>query len=133
MRVIGDDAESRVGGVFLHDPSKGHLCCCRHRVGFIEHDQFERCESLAVSRLRRRGEDLLGAWYRVKTEPLPVLTTGSSLTREGLDLLSHNVYPSIITCVQLQHHLSHVPGSVDFPRQRKDRRCLSGSGRTVEK
>jgi hypothetical protein len=34
------------------------------------------------------------------------------LTRESLDLFSNNVNSSIVTCVEFQHHLSHVFGAI---------------------
>jgi hypothetical protein len=40
MGVVRDDAESGVGGVFLHDSPESHLCGGGHGVGFVEDDEL---------------------------------------------------------------------------------------------
>lgn len=44
MRVVGDNTKSSVGGISLHNPTKGHLRSGRHGVCFIEDDELERSE-----------------------------------------------------------------------------------------
>ena len=61
MGVVGDDTEARVGRVFFHDPSKGHLCGRCHGVGFIEHDQLVRRQGARSIGRSGRTEDLLRA------------------------------------------------------------------------
>ena len=41
MGVVGDYAESSVGGILLHDPPQCHLCSGGHGIGFVEDDEFE--------------------------------------------------------------------------------------------
>ena len=41
MRIVGDYAETCIGGVLLHDSSEGHLGSRRHGVCFVKDDEFE--------------------------------------------------------------------------------------------
>ena len=52
MRVIGNNAESGVGGVFLHDPSQRHLSDGSHGVGFVEDNELEAAEGGGVAGFR---------------------------------------------------------------------------------
>jgi len=60
--VIGDDAETRVGSVFLHYAPEGHLRGGGHGVGFVEDDEFEGGNRGGGGGGGGYGEDLLGAW-----------------------------------------------------------------------
>lgn len=54
-------------------------------------------------------------------------------TCECLDLFSHDVNSTVVTGIEFQDHLPHVLGAIDTSCEGKDRRSLSGSGRSVEK
>lgn len=41
MRVVRNDAEPCVGGIFLHYASQRHLGGRSHGVGFVEDNEFE--------------------------------------------------------------------------------------------
>lgn len=62
MRVVGDDAEARVGRVPFHDSAQSHLCSRGHGIGFVENDKFEGSErGAAGTGLWSHGEDLFRA------------------------------------------------------------------------
>jgi hypothetical protein len=54
-------------------------------------------------------------------------------TGKRLDLFSDNVDTTVVTGVQLQHHLPHVFFAIYPSRESENSRSLSGSGRSVEK
>lgn len=87
VSVVRDDAESRVGGIFLHDPSERHLCGRGHSVGFVEDDEF------VLGHGGCRGRPIRGCRW----------THAEYLFRrsEGLDLFSHDVDASVVGSVQL--------------------------------
>lgn len=59
--VVGNDAESSVGCIAFHNSAQGHLSCGRHRIGFVQDDQFETRNGRAARGLRGHREDLFGA------------------------------------------------------------------------
>lgn len=62
MGVVCDDAEARIGRVFLHDAPEGHLRRTRHGVGFVEDDEFVGRQTLGCGWVcGYGGEDLFGA------------------------------------------------------------------------
>ena len=44
MSVVGNDTETSVGSVFLHDPPKSHLRRRGHGISFVENDELEARE-----------------------------------------------------------------------------------------
>ena len=87
MRVVGDDAEARVGCVFLHDAPQRHLRGRRHGVGFVEDDELVRAERLKVAWFGDRREDLFRACLKMAGLSVSSFSTGVSLgqgvKREG--------------------------------------------------
>ena len=61
MRVVGDDTEARVGGVFFHYAPEGHLSGRGHGVGFVEDYEFVGAEGGGVAGFGEGGEDLFRA------------------------------------------------------------------------
>ena len=61
MGIVGNDTEPGVGGIFLHDAAQRHLCSRGHGVGFVEHDELERCNGRVIAGFWYSGEDLLRA------------------------------------------------------------------------
>lgn len=111
VRVIGNDAEARVGRVLFHDAAQRHLRRVGHGVGLVEDNQLvprHGCFGAAA-----HAEDLLGGGKR-------------------LDLLAHHVDAAVVGRVELQHHLPHLGGTVDAPREGQDGRGLARAGRAVE-
>lgn len=115
MRVVGDDTESGIGCVLLHDATQSHLCRVCHGVGLVQDDQLVGSQAIAATPpCASHGEYLLGRC-------------------EGLDLLAHDVNATVVGGVQLQDHLSHVVGAIDAAGERKNRRGLSCTRGTVQK
>lgn len=112
MRIVGDDAESGVDCVFLHDATQRHLGRIRHGISLVEDNELEAGHGVGFGR-RAHGEDLLRA-------------------RKRLDLLADHVNATVVRGVELQHHLPHVGGAVDTPGQGEDGGRLSRAGRSVE-
>lgn len=111
VRVVGNDAEPRVGRVFFHDASQRHLRRIRHGIRLVENDQLEATE--AGARCPAEAEDLFCGCKR-------------------LDLLPHHIDAAIVRGVELKHHLSHVIGAVDSSGEGEDGRGLSGARGPVE-
>ena len=113
MGVVCNDTESGVGGVFLHDPPQCHLSGRSHSICFIKDDKLEVGDVILIAALvEAASEDLLGR-------------------RECLDLLSDHVDTSVVGCVQLQDHLSHVFVAIDLSCQGEYCGCFAGTGRAV--
>ena len=62
MRVVGNDAEAGVSGVFLHNASQSHLSGRCHGIRFVEDDEFEGPEGGCVACFGGGGEDLFRAY-----------------------------------------------------------------------
>lgn len=54
-------------------------------------------------------------------------------TGKSLDLLAHNIDTSIVTGVELQHHLSHILVPIDASCQSQYSGGLAGAWGTIEK
>lgn len=98
MSVICDDAESCIGCVFLHYSAKSHLGGRGHGVRFVEDDEFEGGDGGVVGGFGH-AEDLL---CTCMNRELLVDNLGwiAKRTCECLDLLSHNVYASIVAGIE---------------------------------
>lgn len=112
MGVVGDDAESCVSRVLLHDSSKSHLRRRCHCVGFVEDDEFEGSQGRR-SGSRNGREDLFCA-------------------AKGLDLLSDDFDASVVTRIEFEHHLAHVLVAVYSAGEREDCRRLAGAWGSVK-
>lgn len=112
MSVVSDDAEARVGGVFLHDATQGHLGGGGHGVGLVEDDELVGGDGGGGGRGGGRAEDLFRAG-------------------EGLDLLAHDIDTAVIRGVELENHLPHAR-AVYTTCESEDRGGFSCAGRTVE-
>lgn len=55
------------------------------------------------------------------------------LTGKCLDLFADHVDTTIVTGIQLQHHLPQVFLAIYPPSERKDGRSFTGTGGTIEK
>jgi hypothetical protein len=114
VSVVGDDAETSVGGVLLHDSSQSHLSSRGHSIGLIKNDKLEVCRAAVTTGLvTQGGEDLFCAG-------------------EGLDLLADDIDTTIIRGVEFEDHLTHVLVAIDATGESEDCRGLSGSWRAVE-
>jgi hypothetical protein len=112
--VVGDDTETSVGGVFLHDSSQSHLSGRGHGVGLVKNDKLEvGWTAVATGLVAQGGEDLFCAG-------------------EGLDLLAYNIDTTIIRGVEFKDHLTHVLVSIDATSESEDGGGLSGTWRAVE-
>ena len=127
VRVVGDDAEARVGRVSLHDAAQRHLRGRRHGVGLVQDDQLEagQARAAAAAGPGARARARAAGRPRGGREDLP-------RAGEGLDLLAHHVDAAVVAGVELEHHLPHVARPVDLARQREDGRRLARAGRAVE-
>lgn len=95
-------------------------------------------------------DELLAAWGAIeKICFVPVRTTGQlsvqaaifnlkrckeqeeERTGKRLDLFSDDVNATVITGIQLQHHLSHILRAVYPPCKGKHSRGFAGSGRAI--
>jgi len=110
VRVIGNDAESRVDRVLFHDAPQRHLRRVGHGICLVQDNQLVARDPALC---RCRGEYLLGGGER-------------------LDLLAHYVDAAVVRRVELQHHLPHVFGPVYSPGEGEDRGCLARAGGAVE-
>lgn len=61
VRVVCDDAETSISGVFLHYSAERHLRCCRHGISFVEDNKLECRECIVRSCGLDGGEDLFCA------------------------------------------------------------------------
>jgi len=96
--VIRNDAEAGVGCVFLHNPAKSHLGGRSHGVGFVEDDEFEGGDGGVVGGFGHAEYLLCACIHR---EPdMENLCWTPKPTCEGLNLLSHNIYASIVACIE---------------------------------
>lgn len=133
MCVVGDDAESRVGRVALHDSAESHLRCGGHGIRFVQNDQFETGKTCIAGRLGRHGEDLFCACKSLGQCSVPFpYTQKVAHTGKSLDLFSDDINATIITGVQLQHHLPHILGAIYPSCEGEDGRGLAGSGRSIQ-
>ena len=116
MCVVGNDTEARVHSVLFHDPSQRHLGRVGHGIRLIQDDELVPGRGRGSPRrlgAAAHGEDLLRAGKR-------------------LDLFPHHVDATVVGGVEFQHHLPHVGGAVDPPRERQDGRGLARAGGPVE-
>lgn len=113
MCVVRNNTESRIGGIFLHNPSKRHLRSSRHRIGLVENDQFECPQGILLCGGSGHGKDLFCAC-------------------KSLDLFADYVDASVVGCVELQDHLSHVFAAIDSSGEGEDCSGFSSTGGPVK-
>lgn len=101
MRIVRNDAEARVGRIFLHDPAQRHLRGRCHRIGLVKDDELIGRHRVG-GRLRGRREDLARAC-------------------KCLDLLTDYVNATVIGGIKLEDHLPHILRAVDAACKREDR------------
>lgn len=131
MGVVGNDTESGVGCVFLYDPSQRHLGYRCHSICFVQDNELEDTQRGGIAGFGSGGEDLFRALLAYKLE-YPSKQIACLHTGKCLDLLSNDVDSSIITGVQLKHHLAHVLIAVYSSRQSQNCRCLPRPWRSIE-
>ena len=109
VRVVGDDAEARVGGVLFHDAAERHLRRGRHGVGFVEDDELEAAEAVRGWGCAVGGVGLGLGWLLLGGGGEDLFGAG-----EGLDLFADDVDAAVVGGVEFEDHLAHVLWSVDL-------------------
>lgn len=111
--VVGDDAESCIWRVLLHDAPQRHLGGICHGIRLVKDDQFVARHAARAAARGRCHEDLFRRG-------------------EGLDLLAHHVDAAVVGGVEFEHHLAHVVGAIDSTGESEDCGGLARTGGPVE-